>query len=75
MGRIGMSSIHLEEFHGLKCSRPNCGGDAEIYVVDEESIEIRCMVCTNRQELRGLSYDPCPHCILDTQCENCDEID
>lgn len=43
-----MSSINLEEFHGLKCSRPNCGGDAEIYE-EWDGIYIRCKVCTNNQ--------------------------
>lgn len=43
-----MSSINLEEFHGMKCSRPHCGGDAEIYEEWGE-VYIRCKVCTNDQ--------------------------
>lgn len=43
-----MSSINLEEFHGLKCSRPHCGGDAEI-TQEWGEVYVRCKVCTNNQ--------------------------
>lgn len=55
-----MSSINLEEFHGLKCSRHHCGGDAEIYE-DYEIIGVRCKTCMNKQTLFSL-YTMCEEC-------------
>jgi hypothetical protein len=42
--------IVLESFHGLKCSRPQCGGDAKI-VEEWGEIIIRCSVCTNEETI------------------------
>ncbi len=42
--------INLEEFEGLKCSRPSCGGPADIVDVDGE-VDVVCQHCTNRQTI------------------------
>ena len=42
--------IVLESFHGLKCSRPQCGGDAKI-VEKCGKIKIRCSVCANEETI------------------------
>lgn len=55
-----MTRINLDEFHGLKCSRPHCGGEAEIYE-DYDVVEIRCRVCANRQVLLDL-FAMCEEC-------------
>ena len=44
------NAINLEEFEGLKCSRPSCGGPADIVEVDGE-VDVVCQVCTNRQTI------------------------
>lgn len=44
------NAINLEEFEGLKCSRPNCGGPANIVEVDGD-VDVVCQVCTNRQTI------------------------
>ena len=44
------NSINLEEFEGLKCSRPSCGGPAGIVVEDGE-VDIVCQHCTNSQTI------------------------
>lgn len=44
------NEIVLESFHGLKCSRPQCGGDAKI-VKEWGDIIIRCSVCTNEETI------------------------
>jgi len=42
--------VTLEEFEGLKCSRPSCGGQADIVDVDGD-VDVVCQVCTNRQTI------------------------
>ena len=44
------NAINLEEFEGLKCSRPNCGGPANIVEVNGDVVVV-CQVCTNRQTI------------------------
>ena len=44
------NAINLEEFEGLKCSRPNCGGPADIVAVDGD-VDVVCSICTNRQTI------------------------
>lgn len=44
------NAINLEEFEGLKCSRPNCGGPADIVEVDGY-VDVVCQVCTNSQTI------------------------
>ena len=43
------NAINLEEFEGLKCSRPNCGGQADVEVLEESDVVITCRHCTNSQ--------------------------
>lgn len=42
--------VDLEEFEGLKCSRPTCGGQADIVEVDGD-VDVVCQHCTNRQTI------------------------
>ena len=42
--------INLEEFEGLKCSRPHCGGRTNIVEADGEVV-VACQHCTNRQTI------------------------
>jgi len=42
--------INLEEFEGLKCSRPSCGGPADIVEVDGD-VDVVCQHCTNSQTI------------------------
>jgi len=42
--------VNLEEFEGLKCSRPSCGNPADIVEVDGE-VDVVCQVCTNSQTI------------------------
>jgi len=42
--------VNLEEFEGLKCSRPSCGNPADIVEVDGE-VDGVCQVCTNSQTI------------------------
>ena len=44
------NAINLEEFEGLKCSRPSCGGQADIVKVDGD-VDVVCQVCTNSQTI------------------------
>jgi len=44
------NAINLEEFEGLKCSSPNCGGPADIVEVDGD-VDVVCSICTNRQTI------------------------
>lgn len=44
------NAINLEEFEGLKCSRPNCGGPADI-VEEDGDVDVVCSICTNRQTI------------------------
>lgn len=41
--------VELEEFEGLKCSRPNCGGPADVELSEESDVVITCRHCTNSQ--------------------------
>lgn len=46
------NSINLEEFEGLKCSRPSCGGPADIVDVDGDGdVDVVCRHCTNSQTI------------------------
>ena len=40
----------LEDFEGLRCARPNCGGEAKIES-DNREVWARCEYCTNEQLL------------------------
>ena len=42
--------VNLEEFEGLKCSHPNCGGPADIVEVDGD-VDVVCQHCTNSQTI------------------------
>jgi hypothetical protein len=42
--------VNLEEFEGLKCSRPHCGNPADIVEVDGD-VDVMCRVCANRQTI------------------------
>ena len=42
--------VNLEEFEGPKCSRPHCGGPADIVEVDG-GIDVVCQHCTNQQTI------------------------
>ena len=44
------NAINLEEFEGPKCSRPNCGGQADVVEVNGE-VDVVCQHCTNRQTI------------------------
>jgi hypothetical protein len=42
--------VTLEGVEWLKCSRPNCGGPADIVAVDGD-VDVVCRHCTNRQTI------------------------
>ena len=47
---INDNAINLEEFEGLKCSRPACGAPADIVEVDGD-VDVVCQHCTNSQTI------------------------
>ena len=50
------NAVHLEEFEGLKCSRPQCGGPADILIEDGVVVVI-CQHCTNQQNIEVAGWD------------------
>ena len=58
-----MQEIILENFHGLKCSRPQCGGDAKIVIEYGygKDIIIQCTICNNQQKIFD-AFKICENC-------------
>ena len=47
------NAINLEEFEGLKCSRPTCGGPADIIEDADGEVYVLCQHCLNSQTVHA----------------------